>query len=108
MALDVSPRSRLDDLVVGEECSDSLNITRGLKTRTLDSYTYKIYDSSGAEVTDTLGGGSSIADNVITFGIKAVSVGKYTLKFIMTCNEMLPDGVTPYEFYTLMTIQIIA
>lgn len=108
MALCVYPSSRLENLVVGEECSDSLNITRGLKTRTLDSYTYKIYDSSKVDVTSTLGGGSSIADSIITFGIIAVAAGTYTLKFIMTCNEMLPDGVTPYEFYVIMTIKIIA
>lgn len=108
MALNVCPSSRLGSLVVGEECSDSLSIARGLKTRTLASYTCKIYDSNGADVTSTLGGGSSIADNIITFGIKAVSVGEYTIKFIMTCNEMLPDGVTPYEFYVLMTIKITA
>lgn len=106
MALDVTPSSRLDSLVVGEECSDSLSITRGLKTRTLASYTYTIYDSSGVDVTSTLGGGSSLADNVITFGIIAVVAGKYTLKFVVTCNEMLPDGLTPYEFYCTLSVVI--
>jgi len=107
MALDCSPSSILGGLTVGEECSDSLSIVRGLKTRTLASYTYKIYNSAGDEVTPTFGGGSSIADNVITFGIKAVAKGKYKIEFIMTCNEMLPDGETPYQFYVNMTVTIV-
>ena len=50
--------------------------------------------------------GADSASGVITFGIKAVSAGKYTLIFIVTCNELLPDGSTPYEFYVTMTIDI--
>lgn len=106
MSLAVYPSSRLSSLVVGEECSDSLDLTRSLKTRTLASYTCKIYDSSGTEVTETLGGGSSLVDNIITFGIKAVTAGEYKVQFIITCNELLPDGTTPYEFYIIMSIVI--
>lgn len=106
MALDVYPSSRLGGLTVGEECSDSLNLARSLKTRTIASYTYKIYDSSETEVTSTLGGGSSLVGDVITFGIKAVTAGNYEVQFIITCNELLPDGTTPYEFYITMSIVI--
>ena len=105
MALKISPRSKLD-MTLGEDYAYRLNLNETLKGNTVDSYTYKIYDSSGDEVTDTLGGGSSISDGYITFGIKAVATGKYTIIFIVTCNEMLPDGVTPHEPYITMTVTI--
>ena len=105
MALKISPRSKLD-MTLGEEYAYGLVLTEELDTKTVASYTYKIYDSSGEEITDTFGGGSSISSGVITFGVKAVATGKYTLIFIITCNEVLPDGVTPYEFYVTMTITI--
>ena len=105
MALKISPRSKLD-MTLGEEYAYGLVLTEELDTKTVASYTYKIYDSSGEEVTDTFGGGSSISSGVITFGIKTVAAGKYTIIFIVTCNEVLPDGVTPYEFYVTMTVTI--
>lgn len=105
MALKISPRSKLD-MTLGEEYAYDLVLTEELDTKTVASYTYKIYDSSGEEVTDTFGGGSSISSGVITFGIKTAATGRYTLKFIVTCNEVLPDGVTPYEFYVKMTVTI--
>jgi len=106
MALGVSPRNRIDDMLVGEEYAYGLDLTKELNTKTVSSYTYKVYDSSDVEVTDTFGGGSSIEDEVITFGIKAASTGKYTLQFIITCVDLLPDGITPYEFYVEMTVTI--
>jgi len=106
MALRVYPRDTIS-MVIGEECAYSLNTIKELKTKTVASYTYKIYNSSGVEVTSTFGGGSSISSGVITFGIKAVSAGKYALQFIITCNEVLPDAVTPYEFYVDMTVSIV-
>ena len=105
MALKISPRSKLD-MTLGEEYAYDLVLTEELDTKTVASYTYKIYDSSDEDVTDTFGGGSSISSGVITFGIKAVATGKYTIIFIVTCNEVLPDGVTPYEFYVTMTVTI--
>lgn len=106
MALMVSPRNWIDDMLAGEEYAYGLDLTGELGTKTIFSYTYKVYDSSDAEVTDTFGGGSSVEDGVITFGIKAASTGKYTLRFIITCVELLPDGTTPYEFYVEMTVTI--
>ena len=106
MALAVSPRNRIDDMLAGEEYAYGLDLTGELNTKTVSSFTYKIYDSSNVEVTDTLGGGSSIESGVITFGIKAVSVGEYTLQFIVTCIELLPDGMTPYEFYVELTLTV--
>lgn len=106
MALKIDPQPKLDNMAVGEEYAYELDITKELGTKTVVSYTYKIYNSSDVEITSTFGGGSSIASGVITFGIKAVSAGKYTLIFIVTCNELLPDGSTPYEFYVTMTVDI--
>jgi hypothetical protein len=107
MALRISPRNELDSMLVGTKCSQTLDISKKLKTNTVASCSYKIYDSSDNEVTDTFGGGSSILSNIITFGIKAISAGTYTLQFIITCNEVLPNGNTPREFYITMTMQII-
>ena len=106
MALKIDPRSELDNMVVGEECAYELDVTKELGSKTINSYTYKVYDSSDIDVTSTFGGGKTISSGVITFGVKAVSVGKYTLQFIVTCNELLPDGTTPYEFYVTMTVTI--
>ena len=104
MALKISPRSKLD-MTLGEEYAFRLNLNETLKGNTVASYTFKIYDSSGVEA-PTLSGDSSISAGYITFGIKAVATGKYTIIFIITCNELLPDGVTPYEPYVAMTVTI--
>ena len=106
MALKISPRDKIDDMRVGEDYAFELDLTHELDTKTVSSYTYKIYDSNGDEVTDTFGGGSSIASGFITFGIKAVSAGKYTLKFVITCNELLPDESTQYEPIVEMNVTI--
>ena len=104
--LRISPRSEIDSMVTGEEYAFELDVNKELGTKTVAAYTYKLYNSSGTEVTSTFGGGSSILSGIITFGVKAVSVGKYTLKFIITCNEILPDGTTPYEFYVELTVAV--
>ena len=105
MALKISPQDSLDNMTLGEDYAYELDVTKELGVKTVASYTYKIYDSSGVEA-PTLSGESSISSGVITFGIKAVSTGKYTLIFIVTCNEVLPDGITPYEPYIEMTVNI--
>lgn len=104
--LKVSPRPELDVMALGEEYAYELDVTKELGTKTVASYTCKIYNSSDVEVTSTFGGGSSISSGFITFGIKATSVGKYKLIFIVTCNEMLPDSVTPYQFYVVLSVSI--
>ena len=106
MGAQISPRSQLEDMDVGEEYSFELDLAKRLKTKTVGLYTYAIYNSSGVNVTSTFGGGSTIDGALIAFGIKAVSAGAYTLKFVVTCNEFLPDGVTPYELFIEMSIVI--
>ena len=107
MALRISPRSTIDAMVKGEEISLTLDITAELRDNTVGSYTFKIYDNSGEDVTVDFGGGSSISSGIITFGIKAFAVGTYAVKFIVTCNETLPDSITVYEFYVVMAVKIV-
>ena len=106
MALKISPRDVLDNMVKGEEVSFALNITDELGDNTVASRTYAIYDSSGNPVTSNFGGGSSYSAGVITFGVIAHDVGDYTLRFWVTCNETLPDGLTPVEFPATLTVTI--
>lgn len=105
MALIVRPNDKID-MVVGEEYAYELDISEELGSKTVDSYTYKIYNSSDEEITSTFGGGSVYLSMVITFGIKAVSSGRYSSVFIVTCEDLLPDGITPYEFYVTLYIII--
>ena len=104
MSLKISPTDKFG-MDLGEEVSYTLNINKELGTNTIASYTYKIYNGV-TDVTATFGGGSSITAGIITFGIKAYAVGTYTLQFIVTCNEVLPDAVTPNEFYVEMIVII--
>lgn len=106
MALEIGPRKELDAMTLGEDYAYELDISKELGIKTVDTYTYKVYNSSDVEVTDTFGGGDSISSGIITFGIKAIATGKYTLKFIVTCNELLPDETTPYGFYPELTVEI--
>lgn len=105
--LEISPREQIDEMSVGEEYAFGLKLWRELGTKTVDSYTYTVYDSSGVAA-PTFSGGSTINDdkNIITFGVKAISAGIYTLKFVITCNDVLPDGSTPYEFIPELTVVI--
>lgn len=104
--LEISPTSKFE-MDVGEEYAYTLALTQELKSKTVASHTYKIYDSSDTEVTDTIGGGSSIdTSNIILFGVKAAATGKYTLKFVVTCDDLLPDQNTPYELNIEMAVTI--
>lgn len=106
MALKISPRGVLDNMVKGEEVSFVLNIADELGDNTVESHTYAIYDSSDVDVTNNFGGGSSYSDGIITFGVIAYDIGDYTLRFWVTCNEMLPDGSTPVEFPVTLKVTI--
>ena len=106
MALQVTPSKKLDPLVLGEEIRYTLDCTNELGTMTVNVHTYEILDSDGLDVTLAMGGGSLEADGIIAFGIKAAVLGTYALKFIVTCNEALPDAVTPYEFYVRLNVTV--
>lgn len=108
MALKITPRLNLDNMVKGEEISFTLDVTDELDSNTVASHTFKIYNSSGVDFTSYFSGDSSETDGVITFGVIAYDVGNYKIKFWVTCNEFLPDGTTPYEFVVVMTMKILA
>ena len=91
----------------GEECSYTIDITEELGTKTVNTIVYSITNSLGIDATATIGGGSLEASGIITFGVKGATRGKFTLQFIVTCVDLLPDGVTPYEFYITMYVTII-
>ena len=105
MSLIISPRSYIN-MEIGEEYAFALDVSAELGNKTISSFTYKLYDSSETDVTSTMGGGSSISSNIIMFGIIAATVGSYTLQFIVTCNDLLPDGITPYEFIADMSLTV--
>ena len=106
MALEVTPDKKLDALVLGEEIRYALDCTDELGSMTVDFHTYTILDAAGADVTVAMGGGSTEAAGIIAFGIKAAVLGTYALRFIVTCNEALPDAITPYEFYVRLNVTI--
>ena len=106
MSLQISPRANLDNMVKGEEASFSLNLADELNGNTVASHTFKVFNSSDADVTADYGGGNSISGNVISFDVKAFDTGNYTLQFWVTCNETLPDAATPYQFFVNMTVTI--
>lgn len=104
MGLEITPKDSLDGMEHGEEDAFTLTVTAPLGTNTIDSISYAIYDSAGADVTDDFGGGYSESAGVITFGVIAHAAGNYDIEFIITCNEFLPDGTTPKEFYANLSV----
>ena len=106
MALAITPQSYLEAVVKGEEIAYTLDATDELGSNTVKSHTYKVYDDDGTDVTANFGGGSSASSGVITFGLIAYDTGSYSLEFIITCNEMLPDGTTENEFYVKLTVEV--
>lgn len=107
MALEITPTRILDNMVKGEEISFTLDCTSELGTKTVNSVAYTIWNSSGVDVTSDFTGGLTETSGVLLFGVKAYDVGEYQLKFIVTCNEALPDAVTPYEFYARLQVEIL-
>ena len=106
MALEVTPSKKLDAVVLGEELRYSLDCTDELGSMTINYHTFTILDSANTDVTSTMGGGTTQAAGIIAFGIKAAVLGTYALRFIVTCNEALPDAVTPYEFYVRLNVTV--
>lgn len=108
MTLKITPRPKMDSLTKGEDTiAFTLDLTGELDGNTVNTYTFKVYDSLGNNVTADFGGGQTIADGIITFGIIAYDIGSYTTEFRVTCNEVLPDGVTPYKFIVPMSFIVI-
>lgn len=104
--LRIDPSDEIEDMVLGEDYAFELDISKELDTKTVNSYTYKIYNRANEEVTDTLSGSQLYLVGIITFGVKAAVIGKYELRFKITCNELLPDDITPYSFTVIMYINV--
>ena len=94
-------------LELGEEIQIDIDVTDELGTNTINTIDYNIFDSDNVDVNSDFNGGvSNDAAGVISFGIIAYATGKYKLEFIVTCDELLPDGVTPYEFIFYMWVKV--
>lgn len=94
-------------LELGEEIQIDIDVTDELGTNTINAIEYNVFDSDDASVDSVFNGGvSDDGAGIISFGIIAAVVGKYKLEFIVTCDELLPDGVTPYEFIFYMWVKV--
>lgn len=106
MALQITPSRKLDPLVLGEEIMFTLDCTAELGSNTVNRHSYIILNAEGDDVTLEMSGGSTEAEGRISFGVKAAVLGTYALKFIVTCNEVLPDASTPYEFFARLNVTV--
>lgn len=102
----IRPSSTLDTMEKGEEIQFTIDVTDELGSNTIGSVDFNIFDNSDVDVNADFNGGVSDAAGVISFGVMAHDEGKYKLEFIVTCNETLPDGLTPYEFIFYMYVKI--
>ena len=108
MALRIKPKSTLENIsLTDDQVIYQVTMINHLNGDTVASHTYTVYDSNDADVTANFGGDSSESAGVITLGLIAYAVGTYTLKCVVTCVELLPDGVTPrmYPFELTVTIE---
>lgn len=99
-------------LELGEEIQIDIDVTGELEnettgiSNTISIIDFNIFDSDNVATPTFNGGVSHDSAGIINFGIIAAAIGKYKLEFIVTCNELLPDGITPYEFIFYMWIKV--
>lgn len=108
MALRIKPKNTLESLsLADDQVIYSIDMVDHLNGDTVASHTYQVYDTSDVDVTADFGGDSSESSGVLTLGLIAYAVGTYTLKCVVTCVELLPDGSTPrtYPFEMVVTIE---
>lgn len=106
--LDIKPSKTITPaLELGEEVQIDVDVTDELGTNTISSIAYSIFDSDDVNVSSDFSGGvSHDGAGIISFGIIAYAVGKYKFEFIVTCNELLPDATTAYEFIFYMWMKV--
>lgn len=106
--LNIKPsRTITPALELEEEVQYAIDVTDELKTNTIAAIDYNITNSYDESVDSNFNGGvSHNGAGIISFGILANAVGKYKLEFIVTCDELLPDGITPYEFIFYMWFKV--
>lgn len=105
--LRIKPKSTLENLsLTDDQVVYSVDMVDHLNGDTVASHTYKVYDSEDVDVTANFGGDSSESSGVLTLGLIAYATGTYTLRVVITCVELLPDGSTPrtYPFELVVTI----
>ena len=107
MPLRIEPYQELV-LREGEEELYTLDMVEHLGGDTVDAHVMTITDKdNGSDVTGTFSGMVSESEGVLSFGIKAASSGNYTIKLWVTCNELLPDAVTPREFLVVIDLVVL-
>lgn len=90
-----------------EEIQYTIDVTDELGSNTIAALDFNITDSDMLPVDSDFNGGiTHDGAGIISFGVKAFDEGKYKLEFIVTCNETLPNGSTPYEFIFYMWIKV--
>lgn len=90
-------------ILTGEEISYNLDCTNELDSNTINTEVMTITDADGTDVTSTYGGGTSDTSGIVTFGVKGIMAGVYTISIVVTCVETLPDG-TPEQFNAIITM----
>lgn len=107
--LRIKPKSTLENIsLTDDQVNYSVDMVKHLNGDTVASHTYVVCDSTDVDVTVNFGGDSSESAGVLTLGLIAFAVGVYTLRCVVTCNEMLPDGTTPRTFLFELTVTIEA
>lgn len=91
---------------VGETVAYNLDCTKELGTNTISTVDLTVTDIDGTDVTATYGGGTTNADGVIVFGVKGIAAGTYTVEFVVTCVEILPDN-TAEKFNPSVTMYVV-
>lgn len=104
--LTIKPSSTLPVMEKEEEINYTIDVSNELNGMTIASVGFSILDSDGTSVDSDYNGGVFWHDGIISFGIKAFDVGKLKMEFIVTCEEVLPDSSTPYEFIFYMYVKI--
>lgn len=104
--LKIKPSATLETLEKGEEIQYTIDVSSELNGMIIVSVVFSIFDADGLAADADYNGGVSYDGGKISFGIKAFDVGKLKMEFIVTCDEILPDAVTPYEFIFYMYVKI--
>lgn len=105
--LRIKPRSTLETLsLADDQVIYTVDMVEHLNGDTVASHTYKVYDSDDVDVTTNFGGDSLEAAGVLTLGLIAYATGTYTLRVVVTCANLLPDGSTPRTYPIELVVTI--
>jgi hypothetical protein len=105
--LKITPFNRFK-LKQGSQVDFELDMVDHLDGDSVATATMLILDGDDEDVTSNFGGGCTESGGVVSFGIIGYATGWYTIKFTVTCNEVLPDGTTQRKFFAVMKVQVIS